>query len=484
MSTLLNLNTSSSENSKSDNQRNFNSSIFVKSGISSMILKKPKPGEAPTRIRILPSFDYSLYQTESFKTSVLPFKTPDQKGMTDWAAAVKGYLYFGELWAHFLSPATMQPGAAFPRKFTDPIADLRSFIYQGNKHQYTLSDGITPLINQEAMDLILPDPNSQFKAPKLPSKPRDFVLVNALVENNETKAWEAKVVILTKQAFNLLEDILDMRPKKSDPEITPAYPDYLFGDITDMQTGCVLEAREVKTDSNTKALTLCPSSDNKSLVGWINKPITVDDLKSRSVLVDPDEVLDIWDYQKILDQLCKDPMIPMDILQLAFDNGAFNSSAVLNLDLRQEGEEILAKRNEASAKRLNQQGGNGGFGSKSTGAYQQSTATSPLLSAMKQQQSTIASNIAVNTLNNTDSQQSPVVDAAPQILVKEAEVSTSDNNTTTSTATNSMEEQMSQKLTPEELVEYKEMLELSSKGKPLSAAQIAKYITFTQKVNS
>lgn len=478
MSTLLNLNTSSSENSKSDNQRNFNSSIFVKNGISSMILKKPKPGMAPTRIRILPSFDYSLYQTESFQTSVLPFKTPDQKGMTDWAAAVKGYLYFGELWAHFLSPATMQPGAAFPRKFTDPIADLRSFIYQGNKHQYTLSDGITPLINQEAMDLILPDPNSQFKAPKLPSKPRDFVLVNALVENSETKAWEAKVVILTKQAFNLLEDILDMRPKKSDPEITPAYPDYLFGDITDIQTGCILEAREVKTDSNTKALTLCPSSDNKSLVGWVNKPITVDDLKARSVLVDPDEVLDIWDYQKILDQLCKDPMIPTDVLQLAFDNGAFNSSAVLNLDLRQEGEEILAKRNEASAKRASQQGSGGTMGGSSlltSRLARPQAASSPLLNAMKQQQIASSSTGSLGMQAQMPTEQ----DAAPQILVKEAEVAT-----TATTAESSMEEKMSQKLTPEELVEYKEMLDLSSKGKPLSPAQIAKYITFTQKVNS
>lgn len=480
MSTLLNLNTSSSENSKSDNQRNFNSSIFVKNGISSMILKKPKPGAAPTRIRILPSFDYSLYQTESFKTSVLPFKTPDQKGMTDWAAAVKGYLYFGDLWAHFLSPATMQPGAAFPRKFTDPIADLRAFIYQGNKHQYTLSDGITPLISQEAMDLILPDPNSQFKAPKLPSKPRDFVLVNALVENSETKAWEAKVVILTKQAFNLLEDILDMRPKKSDPEITPAYPDYLFGDITDMQTGCILEAREVKTDSNTKALTLCPSSDNKSLVGWVNKPVSVDDLKSRAVLVDPDEVLDIWDYQKILDQLCKDPMIPTDILQLAFDSGAFNSSAILNLDLREEGEEIMAKRNEASAKRSSQQSS----GVRGVGSYQQ--APSPLLNAMKQQQaasagvSPIVANPAITPIVAT----TPVQDVAHQILVKEAEVTTSNPPEGSSSTSDTMEERMAQKLTPEELVEYKEMLDLSSKGKPLSPNQIAKYITFTQKVNS
>lgn len=480
MSTLLNLNTSNSDNSKSGNQRNFNSSIFVKNGISSMVLKKPKPGAAPTRIRILPSFDYSLYQTESFQTSVLPFKTPDQKGMTDWAAAVKGYLYFGELWAHFLSPATMQPGSAFPRKFTDPIADLRSFIYQGNKHQYTLPDGITPLINQEAMDLIIPDPNSQFKAPKIPSKPRDFVLVNALVENSETKAWEPKVVIITKQAFNLLEDILDMRPKKSDPEITPAYPDYLFGDVTDMQTGCILEGREVRTDSNIKALTLCPSSDNKSLVGWVNKPITVDDLKSRVVLVDPDNVLDIWDYQKILDQLCRDPMIPTDILQLAFDNGAFEPSSVLNLELRKEGEEILAKRNEASAKRAS---GIMNTNVPYTGGFQnrqsQVSGGSPLLNAMRQQGTNISSPVIPSITP------SPVVETKPVIINEDKSINNNETQSSSSSeASRTIEEQMAKKLTPEELEEYKEMLDLSAKGKPLSPAQIAKYITFTQKVNS
>ena len=128
------------------------------------------------------------------------------------------------------------------------------------------------------------------------------------------------------------------------------------------------------------------------MVGWVNKPITVDDLKSRVVLVDPDNVLDIWDYQKILDQLCRDPMIPTDILQLAFDNGAFEPSSVLNLELRKEGEEILAKRNEASAKRAS---GIMNTNTPYTGGFQnrqsQVSGGSPLLNAMRQQGTNISS---------------------------------------------------------------------------------------------
>ena len=205
------------------------------------------------------------------------------------------------------------------------------------------------------------------------------------------------------------------------------------------------------------------------MVGWVNKPITVDDLKSRVVLVDPDNVLDIWDYQKILDQLCRDPMIPTDILQLAFDNGAFEPSSVLNLDLRKEGEEILVKRNEASAKRASGIGVSNGFPQ----ARQPNTASSPLLNAMRQQATTNISSPVITRVEPKNVATNDIITETPKL-----------DATENTTASATMEEQMAQKLTPEELVEYKEMLDLSAKGKPLSPAQIAKYITFTQKVNS
>lgn len=473
MATLLNLNPLNNLENKSNN-RQFNSSIFTKEGIRSVILKKPKAGQPPMRVRILPSFDFSLYGSEVFKSSVLPFKTPDFKSITDWAISVKGYTYFGDLWSHFLSPATMQPNLSFPRQYTDPVVDLRSFIFKGNKNGTTLSDGITPLINAEAMDLIKPDPVTRFV--KLPAKPRDFVLMNALVENQETKQWDQEVLIITRQAFNLFCDILETRPRKSDPEITPGFEDYLFGDPTDPKTGCILEAREVTTDSNLKALTLCPSSDNKSLVGFLQKEIGEGEILSRYVLQDPENVLDIWSYQQILDKMCEDPMIPEDLLQLAFENNAFNSEAVLNLHLRQQGNEKLAKRQEA----MNKKSGVGSMVSPtqpqfSTLAPKPTSGLMGKLASMSNTSSSV-NGLGGSRLVNPTTIATNSVEVTPQEPVNPI-VQQSPEQQTSQTADPNMS-----KLSPEEQKTYMQLLQKSTSGQALQTDEIQKYIELMQKI--
>lgn len=471
MATLLNLNPSNNFENQSNTNRQFNSSIFTKDGIRSVLLKKPKVGQTPMRVRILPSFDFSLYGSEVFKSSVLPFKTPDFKNITDWAISVKGYTYFGDLWSHFLSPATMQPNLAFPRQYTDPIVDLRSFIFKGNKNRTTLSDGVTPLINDEAMELIKPDPVNRFV--KLPAKPRDFVLMNALVENQETKQWDQEVLIITRQAFNLFCDILETRPRKSDPEITPGFEDYLFGDPTDPKTGCILEAREVTTDSNLKALTLCPSSDNKSLTGFLQKEIGANELLARAVLQDPENVLDIWNYQQILDKMCEDPMIPLDLLQLAFENNAFNSEAVLNLNLREQGNEKLAKRQDA----MNKKNGVGNMNVTNTPA----SATRP--ASIPQQSSGLMGKLASMTTPIANSQHvQPSVLGSPYIPYTTSEQSTVAMQTSTAEPQAPAPDPNLAKLTPEEQQTYINLLQKSTTGQVLQTDEIQKYIELMQKI--
>ena len=464
MATLLNLNPTNT--SDKANNKQFNVSMFTQENVKSVLLKKSKNGGAPMRVRILPSFDFSLYGSEVFNTSVAPFKTPDMKGLTDWCIAVKGYTYFGNLWTHFLSPATLQPNFAFPRKGTDPIVDLRSFIFKSNRDRITLSDGFTPLIDSDALNLITPDPITRFV--KLPAKPRDFILVNALVENNETKVWEQQILIMTKQAFGLLCDILEVRPKRSDPNVTPSFPDYLFGDITDPSTGCILEAREVKTDSNLQALTLCPSSDNKTLTGHIIKPIDDSVLKNRYVLSDPETTIKIWTYQEILDQMCKDPMIPVDLLKLAQDFNVFAYDSVLNLDLREEGEAELAKIKEAIAKKSN------GSSTITNTTFTQGPTESAVQIANKlQQANTNALMGALQNKNDTIQQVSTPSLNIPiqQLISPEQPVET----TTTTTVINNSN------LTEAEEKEYQDLLSISMNCGSMNTDQIQRYIQLMQK---
>lgn len=338
---LLNLNPNTVRSNKAEDNSTRNARpIFTKENVPSVLFKKGRNqsiSELP-RVRILPCFDYALYGTPGFEKSWVPFKTEDQTSYTQWAIPVKGYTYFGKLWANFLSPATLQPmGQKYPTPFTDPISDIRGFIAKNLKYGTTLRDGVTPLITPEEAQLVaMPKSKDEFAA--IPVKPRVFLLCNALIENTKTGAWEVKVLVVNGYAYKLFTDILEQRPSRSDPEINPAFPDCLFGDITDPTTGCILIPKEIESDSGILLVTLSPSKDAKTLMGFQQYPVDDSILAQRYVLNDSDNVLDIWTYQQILDQLCKDPLIPIETLQKAMDYGAFSDTASLNVELRDQGQ--------------------------------------------------------------------------------------------------------------------------------------------------
>ena len=351
MSILLNLDPNSVTNPNQDTS-SIIKPMFVKAGISSYYYRKRKTqsySELP-KLRILPCFDFSKYHTEEFKTSFVPFKVVSPSGgisYSQWAIPVKGYMFFGNLYEHFLSPATLQPvDQKYPTKYTDPISDLRSFIFFANRQNKTLSDGVTPMITPEELRLIeFPKEPDKFQV--LPNKPRVFLLINALLQNVESSEWEQTVVILSGQTFQQLIAALEEKPGRNSPIINQNFEDNLFGDPTDPTTGCVIWPRKCKSTSGLDILGLAPSPDGKTLVGFQQMPIGPDVLSNRQLLNDPDNVLDIWTYQRILDQLCKDPVIPTELLEKAYENNAFCSDAVLNLQLRNGGEELVRAREAA-----------------------------------------------------------------------------------------------------------------------------------------
>lgn len=347
----LNLSQNSQHNITSQSHKASGSSFF-KNNLPWVRLAPPRDGEPNMVIRILPGMDFSYQDnTEALLSSTEPFKTPSGQ-YTSWAQFVKGYMYFGKLRTHLLSPDTLDVSShKYPRKGVDAINDLRRFIYF-NSGKYATSNPYTgaPTITQEEAKLIEFQQNFQasLESCTLPSKPRTLVLSNILHKNNTSGEMEQKIGVYSEQMFQTLIQIVKHQiPVNSGlAPVSENYPDLLFGDVTDQNTGCLLEVRYCRNSlTNSNILTLTPSKDpnNETRLGHTIYPVSDDILRKRYILCDPDNVLDIWSYQRQLDLLCKDPLVPVTLLKKAADSGAF-PEGVLNLDLREEGEEILAAR--------------------------------------------------------------------------------------------------------------------------------------------
>ena len=340
-----------SDNNQESANGSFKYPTFFKEGVNSIRLRKPKTSDAPMQVRILPSFDYEASNTESFKCSVLPFMKPD--GMyTDWVNFIRGYTWFGELHTELISPDTVNvrnfEKFPFPRAGVDPIADLRSFIFFGMREKKTLLDGVTPLITDEDYSLIQKPVNKKDNV-KLPAKPRVFAISNVIHLNPNTGEYENAVMSYSEQAFNMFISILKTPALRSMTKVVNAnFPDLMYGDPTDVDTGYFLYGRDVvNTLMKNKILTLHPLQNDTLTVDSLNIfKLDKNYLENRYDLSDDEHVLDIWSYDRILDLLCKDPMVPIELLKKAEDNGVFKNHGSLNYDLRAEGEEIVAKRME------------------------------------------------------------------------------------------------------------------------------------------
>ena len=331
-----------SENNYSNDSSNTNTTsfpMFCKEGIESSQLKIKDGGTV--RFRILPSLDLSSSSAENFYETVVPYKNPDGS-LTNWVVMVKGYTFFGQLNTNFLSPATYHMSAKYPPRGCDPVKDLAAFIKFNAKEMYPGTN--TPLITDDEL-LLINGVEGDIYSKILPQRPRVFALINALVENPTTKIWKAQILVMPEYILENFTQVLKQKTGRNDKIIDPNFEDFLFGDVTSPEYGCVNEAR-INNKLKIGNTELCASATNEDLVGYVPMPITKEDLLKRKFLHDADHVLDVKTSQEVLDILCKDPAIPLDTLKKAYEFKAFDPSLSLNLDLREEGLEILRKREE------------------------------------------------------------------------------------------------------------------------------------------
>ena len=324
---------------------------LFKPGVNWIKFHEPRTGEPPMVIRILPGLDYSLLSNEEqFKLSTVPFIDSDGES-TSWAQIFRGYMYFGKLKTHIISPDTFNTYKHdFPKPNVDAFVDLARFI-RFNTGKYVNAN--SPEFTEEEQRLIAkPEDKNDFY--KLPSKPRLLVASNALWRDGKSTELKQGVGVFSYQMLQVLMTTTKTTVPMGSTSIklSEKFPNLLFGDITDKDEGCLLECRYWRNPyTNNDMLILAPSrdKDNKTQEGYSRYPVSDEILAKRYALCDVDDVLDIWSYQRQVDLLCKDPMIPIDLLKKAEDYSVFSKAgAVLNYSLREEGEAMLKMRESYS----------------------------------------------------------------------------------------------------------------------------------------
>ena len=298
---------------------------FFKDGVETFIVSAPKEGHS-LDIIILPSFDmdkgpsefkrsYTAYREQNSDRLDPVTKTP---AFTHWAKACKGYTFFGNQRLNFVSPLTGKAYKAvkskkdgkvrlYPPAHIDPIVDIANYIWFNPDE-----------VGKATADLIKPDEN---KRQKFPRAPRSFIISNALVSVDK-EPWQFKVIAYSEMAYRDLIGMLAWPTPRSAQPVSSEFEDFLFGDITSPTTGSILSVSLKETTGGPAFAGFNISDDNRTLNGRrpVGNLITEDVLNKRVVLNDTDYI-DVWSYQRIVDMLVEDKMIPINVIKKAVNQG-------------------------------------------------------------------------------------------------------------------------------------------------------------------
>lgn len=314
--------TAGQQSKQDESGANFGS--FTHAGVKTIYASPKKQYD----VRILPAFDMSLnLEDEAFAKSYVSYRDANEEQDEDtgteafspWFYMVHGHTYFGLGRRQFLSPLT---GTQYYPEGHDPIRDTWKYI-----DKYV--DDI--LIKQLAHGKTVLDETSK-KEKKLPGylakTPRQFALMNVLVEGDTRGTWENAVLVCSQTTIKDLKAQLSIQTKRSDNVvITPEWEDYYYGDITDPKKGCITRVMEKSiTNSNggttrTSGFYLDQAPDDDTNHKMIVHPVTDEDLAKRYRIFDTENVTNLADketqYQIILDYLVEDGVVPLSVLEVA-----------------------------------------------------------------------------------------------------------------------------------------------------------------------
>lgn len=298
--------------SAAEPSRNANSPFFH-AGVKAIELRNKEQYQ----LRILPAFDRGIpVDDPSFATSYVAYRDNNLEqealthtpGFTDWYFTFSGYSFLGRQSRSFLSQASLFQGSIDPGY--DPVHDCYRYAKRSE---------------DPAIKALTERPKDQKSHAVIPSV-RRWAFVNAYVDTNNSGVWENKIVYFSSMSMEDLKKKLALRAGRNDAIVSPDWPDFVFGDITDPLGGLLAKVRKARPYDNTQGIeTPCLFFSNQpgTLVGANTWPIDPATEEGRAVLYgrydlsDSEKVTKIASYEALLDYIVQDGTIPYEIIAAA-----------------------------------------------------------------------------------------------------------------------------------------------------------------------
>jgi len=267
--------------------------------------------------RILPAFDYNLSQADSeFPNSWMPYRNADnidtetnQPVLSAFFAVVAAYSWFGNKQVSFLSPSTLRFTQSISKgpELIDPVQDLRNF---AKKHE---DPAIRALIerpeNKKDAKIIIPYAQRRYVFNFYGTAGVDRNFRNYLVDVSQ-KAFE-----------DLAAKLSEWRPAH-EQTIDSNWPNYLYGDITDPNTGVLVETTAIPATPQPFNGFVFTTGSHKSLKGIRQYPVPPEAMAGRYQLYGDNSAFKIMSVQDIVEFLVEDGAIPYHLIQEVCSNYA------------------------------------------------------------------------------------------------------------------------------------------------------------------
>lgn len=267
--------------------------------------------------RILPAFDFEK-EGDEFKTSHVPYRElnaePNSEGhvaFSSWFFPILGLDFAGNQKKTLILPSTLQLAVNSDDRQTGicPIWDIRNYV----RNNY----------DDNTKKSLLNKPEGDFRQQSIVPNAREFALMNMLIYTNPAaQLVENRVAIISGLSLKNLQKTLNLRAGRGDEVLSPAYPDYLFGDVTAPDTGLMatVSKHTSEDNSNINYAGFSFSTQPATLTGHNKWPLgdtTELWLGQRYNIADTDTVTKVWSYQEVVDFLVEDGRIPHAIIEVA-----------------------------------------------------------------------------------------------------------------------------------------------------------------------
>lgn len=260
--------------------------------------------------RILPAFNYQLSMADSeFAKSWAPYRNNDnvdtetnQPVLNAFFAVVAAYSWFGNKQVSFLSPSTRRYTQSIMRgpEIIDPVQDIRNY---AKKHDDPAIRALTERQeNKKDAKVIIPYPQRRYVFNFYGTAGADRNIRNMLIDVSQ-KAFEDFAAKLSEWR-PAHEQVLDQN-----------WPNYLYGDVTDPQTGLMIDTVSIPATPQPFNGFAFTSGSHKSLKGIRQYPVPEEALVNRYHLYGDTSVFKIMSAQEIVDFLVEDGAIPYHLIQ-------------------------------------------------------------------------------------------------------------------------------------------------------------------------